>query len=276
MSNDDAPSTTINTDPYVPVDSDSNPLEWDGETAHIRGLLYEVGKHYTRNGVLQSLIRHRAVPLSNGKIAIENVQSVPFILGMIDDPRSIENPCPDSATRIMSYNTTAAATVPPTPSVAEIIQKTPKPDASTMGNFVMNPMMVQEHDGKLLRSLHHVFGHAEPSSELFDAANGSGITLIELLLDLAKNATPEDHAIAMAEHLRIVRTGITGALDVTKLKRFIKEYKHSLINVDPSLRPQDAAEVQMINLIAYRDADVSKLYRMDTRTSKPATLAAAA
>jgi hypothetical protein len=60
---------TEHTDILVPVDPDKEPIEWDGNDAHIAGILYEVGLYYERQGLFQSLFEHRAVTLSNGKLS---------------------------------------------------------------------------------------------------------------------------------------------------------------------------------------------------------------
>ena len=71
---DDDPSTlsTNNTDPLVPIYTDKTPIQWDGNPAHIAGCLYDVGKFFKRTGLFQMFLKHRAVPLSNGKLAVDS------------------------------------------------------------------------------------------------------------------------------------------------------------------------------------------------------------
>ena len=64
MSDELATDTDL-TDPYVPVDSDNQPLQWlDGNRAKIPGLIHEVMLHYQRNGLFEALLEHGAVILS--------------------------------------------------------------------------------------------------------------------------------------------------------------------------------------------------------------------
>ena len=73
-------ATTANTpDKAQPVDTDNNPLLWDGNPACISGLDNAVGKFYKRNGFFEPLFSHRAVSLSNGRLAVESLQTVPFV-----------------------------------------------------------------------------------------------------------------------------------------------------------------------------------------------------
>jgi hypothetical protein len=65
----------------------------------------ECRKHYIRTGLFQSWFEHRAVPLPNGKLAIDSVEAVSFILGMIDDPRDFDDPAPPTRLRVIQTNT---------------------------------------------------------------------------------------------------------------------------------------------------------------------------
>ena len=74
MPSDDIESlSTANTDNYlVPVTIDKEPITFNGNDATIEGTLYECGRFYKRNGLFQTLFAHRAVALSNGKLAVES------------------------------------------------------------------------------------------------------------------------------------------------------------------------------------------------------------
>ena len=57
----------ISNDPNVPSDIKGNLLEWNGNNAHIDGLLFETGQHCVRHNIFIPLIENHAVLLSNGK-----------------------------------------------------------------------------------------------------------------------------------------------------------------------------------------------------------------
>ena len=78
MINDDNDSRTLsNSDSIIiPVTTDNNKLEWDGNPATIAGMLFEVERFFTRVGLFQVLISDRAVALSNGKLAIEEANTM--------------------------------------------------------------------------------------------------------------------------------------------------------------------------------------------------------
>ena len=87
--------STANTDNYlVPVTIDKEPIIFNGNDATIEGTLYECGRFYKRNGLFQPLFSHRAVALSNGKLAVESPNTVYFTTGKIVDAHDFDDPCP--------------------------------------------------------------------------------------------------------------------------------------------------------------------------------------
>ena len=175
--------TTNTIDINVPTDTaEGHPLNWDGNPAKILGLLDETSKHYTRNGLFAELISDRAVSLSNGKIALEHLHSKPYIMGDITDTitRTLTGPCPDIDTRNKETDAYRALN-----NLQAIVWASIKAES----DIIVNPGTVKKENGKLLRSLAYVFGHAEQSADLLDDANGSGLTFVEALVNLAKLAT---------------------------------------------------------------------------------------
>ena len=96
--------STITSSILMPVTTDKTALIWDGNDATIKGLLYECGQYYKRKGLFQPLIKHRTVSLSNGKLALEDPNTVYFTTSMANDPRDFANPCPPSIRRITTHN----------------------------------------------------------------------------------------------------------------------------------------------------------------------------
>ena len=96
-------STADNTDPFIPKYTDGTPIQWDGNYAHIviDGALYETGRYYKRTGLFQLFFKHRAVALSNGRIAVESFNAVWFTSGRVTDSlasgktsHDFDDPCP--------------------------------------------------------------------------------------------------------------------------------------------------------------------------------------
>ena len=106
---------TVTIDTTVPTDEAGQPLIWDGNPARVLGLLHESSEYFERMGQHQPAITMRAALLSNGRLAVESVSVVPFILGTLTEPdRSLLDIAPPPTERIAEYNAarTAAGLAP--------------------------------------------------------------------------------------------------------------------------------------------------------------------
>ena len=74
-------AVSYNSGLITPVDIDNNPIIYEGNPAHIPGLLHEFGGWVERSGNFKELIEHGAVLLPNGKVAFDSVNSVKFYRG---------------------------------------------------------------------------------------------------------------------------------------------------------------------------------------------------
>ena len=65
----------------IPTRTDGTVLTWDSNDAHLPGLIHEFSKWVTRTGHFRALFEHHAVPISNGKLAVDSVAAVTFVMG---------------------------------------------------------------------------------------------------------------------------------------------------------------------------------------------------
>ena len=105
LSNDNGEANDASYDKYlkVPLDIDNNPIRYDGNPAHILGCLHEYNMWVQRTGNFKSLLEDGAVLLSNGKLAVDNLNAVLLVTGVNKDPDggySFEKPCPGTEARI--------------------------------------------------------------------------------------------------------------------------------------------------------------------------------
>ena len=265
-------NSTESTDINVPTDMQKEPLIWDGNDAKIKGLLFELGRYLQRNSILQTYFAHRAVLLSNGKVAVPSISSIPFIMGDLEDSHGADivvhnftKPCPAIAERVAAAHAGRAAR-----GQSAFSMPTTVPD-----HIVINPLKVQEADGKVLTILNLVFGHADQSEDLIDAADGSGSLLLAALNARAANASVADKAIVASAFDSIKSKGVTGELTVASLKTMTKAYKRAKRDLDPAQHPSAETEVQMVDLVAFKDVSVRDTYEVKCSASPPTTLDAA-
>ena len=77
---------------------------------------------------------------------------------------------------------------------------------------------------------------------------------------------------------RIITEGISGEITIKTISTFVKEYNKAKVDLHPDLRKAlcaDEVEVQMIDLIAFKDPAVRNLYRLESATAKPKSLKSA-
>lgn len=272
---DDNDHGALSANILFPVSSDKSALQWDGNDANILGLLYETGRYYRKTGLFQTLIEHRAVALSNGRLAVEDPNTVHFITGAIDDPRSFDDPCPPSAVRIQEIRFHNDEVDLGTRSGARqsVLSAIPDEHKSTI---VMAKHCVKKDDSSFLYSLSSVFGNAEPSDQLIEDADGSGLAFLDLLRARGTNAGARDKALATSVFSGITRDGVKGELTLDSFTAFLKVYKAARRNIAPASRPNDEAEVEMISVIAIKDSASRELYELKTTLSPPSNLDSAA
>ena len=266
--NESSTLSTTTSSILIPVTTDKTALIWDGNDATIKGLLYECGQYYKRKGLFQPLIKHRTVSLSNGKLALEDPNTVYFTTSMANDPRDFENPCPPSIRRITMHNAEVRAGTRPG-SLLTVIKELP---AQFKDTAIIAKHLVEKEDASLLHSLSYVFGNAETSEDDLDAANGSGLSYLQILRDRGDAATPRDTALVTSVFTKIILDGVSGELSHIKFANFLKTYKAARRNIDPNSRPTASAEAEMITLIAIKDPAIRDIYEVTTASKAPAML----
>ncbi|KOO53629.1 hypothetical protein Ctob_016592, partial [Chrysochromulina tobinii] len=275
MSTPDDDSTLSDTiiDKLAPTTADGTPLVWSSDNeAHLDGLLFEVGKFYKRKGLFQAFFKNHAAVLSNGKLAVDALESAYIMSEKIKDSYSFEKPCPPTAQRVANYDAATLTVGSPLHGKKAVPKNLTEIPAELKATTVLSEHAVEAEDSRLLTSLTHTFGKSISSDELIDAADGSGYKLLELLRARAKSANTKDKALVAAQYARIIRDGVPHGteLKLQSLKDYIKEYKAVKRNVPELSRQTDAAEVDMIDLIAVKDPSVREIYDIK-RTATPPT-----
>ena len=70
-------SNTDRTDRLQPVFTDGIPIIWDGNDAHLAGILLEVKRFFIRTGQFKNLFAFRAAPVGGkGMLAVSSFSSV--------------------------------------------------------------------------------------------------------------------------------------------------------------------------------------------------------
>ena len=227
------------------------------------GILFECSKYYKRKGLHQPLLENNAVLLANGKMAVDSLQAVPFILGNIADAETygFDNPCPGTAARVAAYDDNATAMSTP---VFKKITAMP-----TESNVIVSKYSVQTEDQKLFASLINVITDPDEASLLEDTASGSGVQLIQCMRAEAAKATPKDKVLVTETRNHHVSVGIPSEVTLATFNAFLKEFNRLERYTPKDDRMKDDRVSQMIHTIMYKDPGVRDLFEMNLKVSPP-------
>ena len=268
MSDTEDTDNTVSNKHLLPVTTDGTPIKFKDNAAAIPGILDNVGKFWMREGHFQTFLTTGAVPIRGGRLAVDSVHAVLLIEGTVDDSTHLTaGPVPSTAVRLARHSARLVA--------SGGSAYTP-PAATAFGpgsQYVKAEHEVKAEDNKLHKSLYHVISGSYMCDSLVENANGSGRALYEALETLGANAEPKEKAVITGTFDRIKTAGIVGELTLASLKAFKTSYTGAKINLVPNTGPSPEAEVEMMNLIAYKSPEVRDMYEVKTTIKPPATMA---
>ena len=275
---DDEKSSTlsinnVNIDNLQAVTIDNQIISAIDNDATIAGTLFEWIKWATHNGYFTTLIEDRAAPVGGGRLAISDLAQIPFITKQLDDPRSFENPCPDTLTRVAAYTIKQVKKTVATPPHKDVAV-TKVPDELSRA-IIVAPHAVRQEDARLLKSLTLSFNKISSFEELVEAAAGSGLKLLSELRARAAAAELDEHGIVHAAYYKIIQDGVPGELTLAAYEHFKQIYKTAKRNVSADSRMPVPAEIQMVSTIAMSDKSIKPLWEMAYKSEKPTTMDAA-
>ena len=135
-------------DKHVPVYSDGTPIKWPAGSnpAHLPGILHEIGRFYQRTGQFIALFESNAAMVGH-KLAVDSVQAIKFITGMVSDPvaRGFDSPCPNTETRISQFDVHATA------SKKTLFSRDPPPSEILSAYAIMPYAAVRQEKGAAAR-----------------------------------------------------------------------------------------------------------------------------
>ena len=247
--------------PLVPTYPDDKPILWDDNDASLGGLIADCGEFFERTGIGMEIFETGSVTLSNGRTAVDNLQAIPFLEGTYSDSYGFDKPCPPTPARVADYELVSGS---------KVSAITSMPD-KTAGTYIVNKQLIRLEKAKICTVFVHAIGKCPSAAKIITEAKGDGIKLKELLEARYAKADPEDVALCSSEFIDHHTRGISGELTSANLSEWAETYQRLKRRVGTSLRPGSAAEVQMINLIAYKSPEVRGLYQMKCTAKPPST-----
>ena len=261
----DDDAITAKTDLLQPKHADGTVILWGGNPAHAEGVLFEVGKYYERVGLFQELIKNRSVLLSNGKTAVEHLQAISFVSGIITDcpMHDFENPCPPTPARITAYNLTRTAAGLVT---FKTIDKVPE-----HVNAIVSVGTVNAELSKMHRSLMFVIEDPDLAEEMADEAKGDGLKLHGLIAACANDATNVDRALVRSTLNNFISKGMSVAINTKSITSHVRTLLQLNRHLPPKSRKSDEDLTGILQGVIYKDAELRKTFDLTCIVKDPGT-----
>ena len=279
-------TTSSSSTSIIPVYPDGTAIEWNGNPAHLFGILHDTDKFYKRTGHFQPYIRQRAVVTTGGKTIVSSVKDIPFVQGLATDPvdvrnRNLTNLCPPTAKRIAEYDADAASLTAGSGSSAPTFADTPNIKASLTAiaashpaEYPINEFMVEREGKRLYASLIRIVKDPASLRRLTTACEGDVDKLVSELVRIRDTAEPGDIAVATGERDAHVSKGIPGEITYDSFDSFWETYVHLERMKHPNSRATGSTSIQMINALILNDPSLRDIFeiKLETHAAKAAAV----
>ena len=275
--NNDSESTTVENTScpvhHVPTDIDGIPIKWDGNPAYLDGALYEASEFYKRTGLFEALIADGAVALSNGKLAVDSLQAISLVSGVVTSPITHDffNPCPPTPARIIAFD--AAATAASSPKYAASAPSGGIP-AEISSTFITARYTVIKEDRAFYASLSSIVHDADILSTFCAQSKSSGRALVPIMIAYAASANPTEKALVTTELTNFVYKGLTGEINIETFNLHLKEYNIIVRRKPSANRPKEEDTLEMLRNIMNKNPSTRELFELKCAVSPPADLEA--
>ena len=275
--NNDSESTTVEHTScpvhHVPTDIDGIPIKWDGNPAYLEGALYEASEFYKRTGLFEALIVDGAVSLSNGKLAVDSLQAISLVSGVVTSPITHDffNPCPPTPARIIAFD--AAATAASSPKYVASAPSGGIP-AEISSTFITARYTVIKEDRAFYASLSSIVHDADILSTFCIKSNSSGRSLIPIMLAYAASANATEKALVTTELTNFVYKGLTGEINIETFNNHLKEYNIIVRRKPSANRPKEEETLEMLRNIMNKNPSTRELFELKCTVSPPSDLEA--
>ena len=242
----DTDKPTNATDCPIFKDRYDDPISYDGNPACIPGVMHEIELHIKRTGQYQLLFEHRAVPLSNGGLAIDQADNISFIEKRYPNAPTydFDNPCPPTDARLHEYNVMALSSTPRRTIATPTNTPVPKEQSR---NYIASEHKVKEQLRSLMGSLAQCFIDRDAAHSIIEDSDGDGFKFLELWRADLKNAKPSDRALVTTKRDNAYTHGFEGELNIDSLNKFIKDFRILERRCPPESRKSDAEMMTLVN-----------------------------
>ena len=235
-------------------------VKFSGNPAELPGARYETTKALRRAGAFTLLVEHNASRLKNGTIAVDNVNNIPFVTGLLDDPDqasyTFEKPCPDTSSRITKLNAQRTANGEPQYTGADNIAGIPD---KLLKLAVPNKHEVATEALAYALTQLSIFEDVQHANELLVACDYDGRKLAPLLDQIESQASLEDITLVTGRRNAFKEAGLRGLpLTFDSFRAFNKAFDVLEYRCPPNSRLSDNDRSQLVGTLFIKDPAARK------------------
>ena len=235
-------------------------VKYSGNPAELAGARHETYEAMRRAGVFQLLTQHGASRAKGGAICVANLNDIAFVTQLVKDPMqntySLENPCPDTQTRMDQLNAERAAAGLPIYSGINSIAEVPD---KLLKLAMPNEDEVRTEALAMALTMLSIFEDRHHANELLRRCQYDGRKLGPLLDEIEAQSTEEDITLVTSRRDKFKDTGLSGmTLNFSSFRAFWKQFNVLEYRCPPGHRLDDRQKMQMVNKLFICDPSFRK------------------
>ena len=239
-----------------------DPVTYSGNPAELSGARHEITKALRRAGAFKLLVTQNASRMSNGTIAVEDLDNILIVTDLVNDPGmptyDYDTPCPDTPTRVARINSVRAM------SGDQIFRGVP--NITTIPDKILKICTVNQDEVQteaLAYALTQlsIFEDRQHANELLKQCDYDGRKLGPILDAIESKARAEDVSLVTGKRNKFRDAGLSGQpLTFASFRKFFKEFNVFEYKCPPTKRTSNDDLLQLVGNLFIKDPSVRKLW----------------
>ena len=246
---------------YIETEA-GDPVIYSGNPAELPGARFETMKALKRAGAFKLLVTQNASRLPNGLIAVDHIDNIPFVTGLVKDPfedeHNFETPCPDTPSRVARINAARDARgetrymgIANVAAIPPLLLKLAVPNKDEVETQALAFALTQLS----------IFEDRLHANELLKECEYDGRKLGPILDALERKAKAEDLALVTGKRNKFKESGLNGQpLTFKSFRDFFKDFNVLEYKCPANKRTSDEELMQLVGNLFIQDPSMRKVW----------------